>query len=812
MTTSLLRGDLRFALRALAARPGWTTAALVCLAIATGANTAAFTIVNGFVLRPLPFTHPDRLVMVALREPAQSHTHPFSLDEYRALAHSSTDTAALLAWTFYPLSLTGADGSRMAEAQLVSSNYFAVLGIAPYAGRFFDTGAKSGDESNVVLSYDVWRRRFQGDLGVIGRSVRVNGLPVTVIGIAPSGFVGAMRLIAADVWLPAKMFEMLERRAAAADVRMFGVMGRLVASATTESAAARLDALEALQARSRGVAHPPAVVVIPAAGFGVPPAAEGSAMTLSALIYLVMGLLLAVAAANVAALVLSRGAERTQEVAVRLALGASRWDIARQLLAETSMLAAAGNALGAVAAVWLTRLLAANLTSPFVYVSFAIDVTPDVRVFAYCVATTLATTALCGLAPLGRAARVDTVDALKRSGRAGAPGPTRLLRGTVVAQFATCTALLMATALLVGGYVSAQSASPGFNPQRLAAASLDLKQIDVDESAGRRLYARLIADLSRLSDVSSVSLSDDEPFGPAGRDENVKPLADRAGAARQPFSAAASIVGADYFRTLDVPIAQGRGFRPTEAPQPLVAIVNETMAQRVAGSGSAIGQVFRLDGSGGPRVHIVGVVADLRMHSLGGPARPAFYQPFSQRYGASMTLLLRTRGDPASISGAIDRAVHDASPNLAIVDSRPVGVRLEAAAASHRDPAMFLLAVSMLGLLLSSVGLYGVVSYAVRQRARELAIRLALGARPLDVRWMVLRQGLGMIVLGLATGGLASVVADRLVRATMFGAGRADLSTVAVVFIFLMSAGVLALYVPARWASRLDPAQSLRAE
>lgn len=800
--------DFRFALRTLSSRPGWTVAAVLCLAIATGANTAAFTVVNGFLLRPLPFDHADRLVMVALRD--KSGTHPFSLDEYHALARSSTEAASLLAWTFYPVSLAGDAAGQMAEAQVVSSNYFDVLHVTPFAGRFFNDNGDGGD--NAVLSYAVWRRRFSGESGVIGRAVRVNGRTVTVIGIAPPGFVGAMRLIAADLWLPARAFETLGHNAAAGKPRVFGVMGRLAPSVTTAAATARFDAIETVRARLNGAAQPPAVIVTPATGFGVPPAVQGSLMTLSGLIYLVMALLLAVAAANVAALVLARGTQTTQEIAVRLALGASRARVARRLLAEAAVLATAGSAAGAVAAVWLTRLLAANLTTPFTYVSYAIDISPDVRVLLYCAIATVATTAFCGLAPLRHASKVDVVAALKQSGRSASHGPGQLLRGLVVAQFATCMALLMAAGLLVRGYIGAQAASPGFVIHHLAAASLDLAQVDLDEQAGRRLYAGLAARVAALPGVSAVTLTDDAPFTGAAREETVIPMGERGLASGQTFSAGAAIVDAGYFRTLGVEIQRGRSFAYAEPAEPLVAIVNETMARRLAVDGSAVGHAFRLAGSGGRAIQVVGVVADLKTHSLEGVAQPVFYQPLSQRYSAALTLLARTHGDAASIENDISQAVHDANRDLAVVDLRPIDARLELSLGGRRGPAELLLAIALLAMLLGAIGLYGVMSLAVRRRARELAIRLAMGARPIDVRWLVLREGLGTIAVGLALGAAVSLAAGRLVRARLFGVHGSDPITTAAVCAFLAGAGLLALYFPARWASRVDPAESLRGE
>jgi putative ABC transport system permease protein len=348
--------DLRFTGRMFAARPGWTAAAVICLAIATGANTAAFTIVNGLLLRPLPFEQPDALVMVALREPAQTGTRPFSLREYRELAERATPSAGLIARTFFPLSLAADDGARMVQTEMVSGNYFDTLRVRPFLGTLFDARAdRPGAAPVAVISHRLWRLRFKSDPGVIGTTVRVNSRPVLITGIAPSGFVGAMQLVAADVWLPAVHYAEFASpgdtsgasgasdasdasdasgASGASDaetVPMFGVMGRLADGVTAGDAEARLTPAAAILARARGVAAPPTVVVRAAAGFGVPPAIQGTVMTLSGLVYVMMALLMAIACANVAALVLARGVGRTREIAVRLSLGASKLQIALQL-------------------------------------------------------------------------------------------------------------------------------------------------------------------------------------------------------------------------------------------------------------------------------------------------------------------------------------------------------------------------------------------------------------------------------------------------------------------------------------------------
>lgn len=811
MLDPLLR-DLRSTIRMLAARPGWTVAAILCLAIATGANTAAFTLVNGLLLRPLPFDEPEQLVMVALRDPKQTSPRPFSLREYRGLADQSNATSTLLARTFFPLSLAAEDGARMAQAELVSGNYFETLRVTPVVGRFFDEGSdRPGSTPLAVLSHRLWQLRFGANAAVIGQSVRVNGRPVVVAGVAPPGFVGAMHLVAADLWLPAAMYPDLAGSAGASTIPMFGVMGRLATGVTVEEAGARLTSLSAAIVGGGGAQTPPAVVVIPAAGFGVPVAVQGAVLTLSGVIYAMMALLMAVACANVAALVLARGAGRSREIAIRLSLGASRMHIARQLLTESIVLALAGCAAGTVVALWLTQALVARLTTPFQYVSYAIDVHPDARVFAYSAIATALTAVLCGIAPIRYAARVDVIDVLKQSSARGrSRASIRTLNAMVVVQFAVSTTLLVSAGMLVRTYISAQSAHPGFDTSGLMAATIDVDQISLDRAAGTRLYQDVVERLSALRGVTDVGLARDLPFGPA-RTVTVFADTDAGAVPGEPIVTASRVVSPHYFQTLGVAIRQGRAFADA-GPGPSVAIIDEAMAGRLWPGASPLGRVFRLNGKDGERVEVIGTVPDIGERSLSRRPQPAFYRPFPQEYSAHMTVLMRVHGDPAPFFGEVRRTVRELNPDLSIVDLRTVDQLLDGMVAQRRGPATVLSLVGLLGLLLSAVGLYGVVAYGVRERVRELGIRLALGARPADVKRLVLRQGFTIVGIGMAIGAVGTVGLAQVVRSTLFGAGPADPATLAAVCAVLIATSVAALYLPARWASRLEPAHALRSE
>ncbi len=807
---SLLR-DFRSSIRLLAARPGWTTAAVLCLAIAAGANTAAFTIVNGLLLRPLPFPDPDRLVMVAIRAPRHTSTRPFSLREYRQLAEASQPTGMLLARTFFPLSLVGEDGARMAQAELVSGNYFATLRVTPFLGRFFQASDdREGAVPAAVLSHRLWEIRFGADPAVIGQSVRVNGRTAVITAVAPPGFVGAMRLIAADLWLPAAIYPDLAGSADAATTPMFGVMGRLAGGITLDQAEAALTAARVAPKDAGGEASP-SVVLAPATGFGVPVAVRGTVLTLSGLIYLMMALLMAVACANVAALVLARGAGRGREIAIRLSLGASRIQIARQLAIESLVLAAAGCTAGALVAVWLTQALVAGLSTPFDFVSYAVDVHPDARVLAYSVLTTAAAAVLCGIAPIRSAGRVDVVDVLKQSAANGrSRASMRTLNATVVLQFAVSTTLLVGGGMLVRSYITAQTTLARFETAGLVAATFDVEQIQLGRTAGIGLYQSLMERVSMLPGVTDVGLSREAPFA-AGRLTTILPDRD-ADAPAEPTIASAMVASSRYLETLGLTLRQGRSFQEGDPARPRIAVINEAMAQRLWPNTSPIGRTFRINEPGSEAVQVLGVVEEAEASSPGQPARAAFYRPFPHDYSERMTVVMRVQGEPSRFYADVRRIVRELHQDLAIVDLRTVDQLQGIRADERRIPATALALIGLLGLLLSAVGLYGVVAYSVRERAREFAIRLAVGARPSDIRRLVLRQGFMTISIGLALGAAATTMSAQLLRSSVFGIGVVDPLLVAAVCAVLVMTGFAALYLPARWASSAEPAHTLRRE
>jgi putative ABC transport system permease protein len=701
----MLLHDFRFAARLLAARPGWTIAAVLCLAIATGANTAAFTLVNGLLLRPLPFDDPGRLVMVALRDPVQHGPRPFALREYRELAAASAPTIQLFARTFFPLSLAAGDGARMTQAELVSGSYFETLRVRPFAGRLLTVGDdRAGAVPVLVLSYQLWRTRFAGRLDIVGREVRVNGRSATIIGIAAPGFSGAMQLVAADAWLPAALYRVLAGSASVDDVPTFGVMGRLAAGVTHAGAEAQLSSAAERLPPHPGRPGAAAAIVTPAAGFGVPVAIQGTVLTLSTFIYVMMALLMGVACANVAALVLARGAGRTREVATRLSLGASRWRITRQLLVESALLAVAGCAAGSVLAVWMTQALVARLTTPFQYISYAVNVHPDGRVFAYVALATVTTAALCGIAPVRMARRVDVIEALKQSPTVGTGRTSmRTLNSIVALQFTISTALLIVAGMLARTYIGGLAPHPSVDTSRIVLSTLDVAQIGLDETAGIRVYSAVVDRAAKLSGVLDIGLTADPPFAPAASVKLLVEAETGQSSPAAPIAAHAVFVSSRYFSTMGLALRDGRGFSDPESRDGRTAIVDETLARRLWPRERAAGHRIRIDTADSEPFDVIGVVANLDLSSR-GLSEGTFYRPFDSSYTPRMTMVIRTTVDGRQILPEVRKAVRDVNPDLAIVDLRTLDEFLQVRQDSRRIPVAALSVIGVLGLLLSAVG------------------------------------------------------------------------------------------------------------
>jgi len=788
-TTSVL-ADIRYACRNLLARPLWTLSALACLAIGTGANTASLSVINAILLRPLPFPEPARIATVVLRETNPPRFRPFSLAEYREIAPRATLFSALSARTFLPVSVAADGPARMVQSELVSENYFAMLGVSPLIGRFFEPGS---DPPQTVLSERLWKQRFGGDPSVLGRRIRINGRTAIVSGVTPAGFIGATQLTGADLWIPESLQESLNPSPTATTAPMFGVLGRLAPGVSHTQAQLQLDSLVA------GLKNPPMTTnVAEADGLGFGAALRPIVLAGSAVLFGLIGLIMAVAVANVAGLMLARVPGRRPEIGVRLALGATRARIARLVITESLVLGIAGSLLGVVVAtalIYASSLVSAELPE---HLSYAFDIRPDWRVMMYAACTAIVVSVLFGLVPARQAARTDLIEVMKQAGTSRRnPASTRALDILVVGQLAISAMLLVGCAMLARTYLDVRNTDSGMDMSHGLAMSLDLNQGNYSRQKGLLFYQNLLDRASSLPGVEQASLSREVPLT-LGVAQTVRVGQE---------TVETKVVTSGHFATLKIPFLQGRDFSSRDESVP-VAVVNETMASRFWPGRSPLGQILRVADS---NVEITGVVKDVKYRSLSESPRPVLYRPLSQDYSANITLIVRS-AQPDGMADLIRKAIQEQDPDLAVVDVRTLEDLLRLEIAPRKRAAALLGTVCGLGLLLSAVGLYGVVAFGVRERTREFGLRVALGAHPRQVLKAVLARGIRLSMIGFAIGLIGAFGVARVLTSILADVAPLDLTALSITAVVLVAVALVASYFPARWATQVDPADALRSE
>lgn len=812
-----LISDLRHAARRLAAAPGFTLAAALCVAIGVGATTTIFSLVNALVLRPLPgLTDPGRLVEVGRTEDGRG-SDTFSYPNFTDLATDGEALEELAAWELVPLGLGGGTAEpAVALGMAVSGNYFGTLGVKPWRGRFFAPGeSRIGAVQPVaVLGYSRWRR-LGADPGIVGQGVKVNGLPVTVIGVAPPGFRGTLAPLEPDLWVPLGMQAPGLPAAATFEHRANNSLlafGRLRPGVSVDQAQARLDVvmerLVAEYSENRGQG----VLVSPLGG--VPAAMRAPvALFLSALM-VVVGLLLLIACVNVAGMLLVRSLGRAREVAVRQALGASRGRLLQQLLTESLLLFALGGAGGVLLALWTTRLLAAfdpPLPPPF---DIAIDLSLDLRVLSFALAISLLTGVLFGLRPALAASRTALVPALRNE--AGA-GPLRRAWGRyllVGGQVAMTLLLLLGSGLFLRALQRARALDAGFDPAGVSLVSFDLELQGYTEAEGRDFQLRLLERVRGLPGVEAASLVRVLPLGMPSRlgwgGVSVEGFAAPGG--ETTFPADVNVVSADYFRTLRLPLLQGRdfGFQDEEGA-PLAAVINQTMAGRFWPQG-AVGRRLTMGGPEGDPYEVVGVVADAKYARLLEETPMFVYAAAQQHYEPGLTLLTRSRPATGPLISDLRRVVDQLDPALPVVEAMPLGDYVRVGFLPQRITAAVAGLLGGVGLLLGAVGIFGATAYSVSRRSREMGLRKALGARDADIVHLVVRQGMTAPLAGIAIGLALAWGVSRFLESLLFGVSPLDAPAFAAAVAVLVAAALLASYLPARRAAAMEPMEALRFE
>jgi predicted permease len=810
--------DLRYAIRSLMKRPGFVAVAVITLALGIGANTAIFSLVNAVLLRSLPVERPGEIVSVAIRGKDDSMS-AFSYPNYRDFRDRNEALSGLLLYRFVPLSLSRSGANERVWGYEVSGNYFDVLGVKAIRGRTFLPEEDKTPLSHpvAVLSYQSWQRRFGGDPDIVGKDVLLNDHQFRVIGIAPEGFKGTEMIYTPEIWLPTAMMawaepgsNWLEDR----NTRNFFANGRLKPGVNLRQAEASLNLLALQLAKEYPDTNEGQSVKIVPPGF-ILPELRGAVVNFTWVLMAAVALVLIVTCTNLAGLMLARATDRRREIAIRLAMGANRMRLIRQLLTESVLLSVVGGLTGVLLAFWIIDVLLAF--KPPIDFPLALDVAVDWRVLAFSLLVSLAAGAIFGLAPALQATRPGLSQALRETSAQGGAARTRLRSVLVVAQIAISLVVLIAAGLVVRTLQQLQTMSPGFDSQNALTMSFDLALQGYDDARGQQFYRQLAERVQALPGVKSAAVSSYIPLSlnynsrnifvegqPAQRGENI------------PLSMNGS-AGPRFFETMRTPLVQGREF--TEQDQEKteqVVVVNETFVRRlmpnVSSASEALGKRVSFNSASGPFMRIVGVIADGKYFNIAEDPRPFIWAPMTQDYSSNGILTVRTDGNPESLLGAVRKEVQALDPNLPLFDVKTLTEHMRFAIFPAKVAATVLGVFGIVALLLSAIGIYGITSYTVSQRTHEIGIRLALGAQLSDVLKLVLSHGLKLTLIGAALGLFGAYLATRAITSVLYGVSATDPLTFGVVSLVLIGVALLACYVPSRRATRVDPLIALRNE
>ncbi|MGH9930301.1 MAG: ABC transporter permease [Pyrinomonadaceae bacterium] len=811
--------DLRYALRMLWKSPGFTLVAVVSLALGIGLNTTIFSLVNVLIIRPVPIVKEQGHLMW-LRAPI---SYPDYVD-YRTQTQSFVGMAAITGTNEFILDRGGEP--ELLKGEYVTDNYFEVLGVGALRGRTFDKSEGQTPVPVVVLSEHLWRTRFDLDSTIIGRQISLNGLGFTVVGVAPRGFIGTEVGLNRELWVPLSMQPVLNppdssraadpisNRFVERDSHWLAVFGRLKSGVSREQAGNELTNVARHVAETYdGKVNPEtlrSVQLLRMSG-GMDPRDQEEALPLAGIVMAVVALVLLIACVNIASLLVSRAAGRRRETAIRQALGATRPRLVRQWLTESLVLGMAGGAVGLLLALWSNQILISFLqTTPLA----TLDLGLDWRVLVFTLGISVATGIVFGLAPALQASRLDIVMALKSEDASHAGSRRSRLRPVfVTAQVTLSVVLLVGAGLFIRSLQKANTIDPGFRVDRALTVPINLGLLRYKEVEGRNFYRDLLTRVEAQPGVERASLVRFAQLGFSFAQFTVFPEGRGRGPTDEGFSTGFNVVGPNYFKTLETPLLRGRDF--TEGDRkgaPEVAVLNETLAAMLWPGEEALGKRVSVTGPEGPFLEIVGVARDGKYRSLGESPHPYIYQPVLQSYDPKMTLVVRTTGEPQSVASAVREQIRALDANLPVADVKTLRDQLDLSLVPSRVAAWTLGGFGVLALLLAGIGIYGVVSYSVAQRTREIGVRMALGAKERDVLGLVLGEGLFVIGVGLVVGLLLAFAATRVIAGFLYGVGATDPLTFAGVPLLLGFVALVASYVPARRATKVDPLVALRYE
>ena len=791
--------DVRYALRALANQPTFALTAILTLALGIGANTAIFSVVNGVLLRPLPFPEPEQLVHVWGRYPDYGRTST-SAPDYRDWRDGVPAFQHLAASNDASFNLTGAGEPEQVRGSRVTANFFDALGVAPMLGRTFAEGEdREGAATVAVIGHGLWRRRFEADPGILGRNAMINDRPYTVIGIMPEEFRVGSDL---ELWIPIDLSNPAYPRRG----EFLNLVGRLVPGATIPQAQAQLD----IVVRRLAEQYPATNASIQ----GEIVSMQGDLVSEARPALLVftgaVALVLLIACANVANLLLARASGRQREVAVRLALGASRRRLLRQLLTESVLLSVFGAAVGLLLAGWALDALRASGTT---FVPRLTEIGIDWTVAGFALALAVGTGLLFGLAPAARLIRAGSLqDSLKDGARGGSGGGTRFRNALVLGEAALAIMLLAGAGLLIRSFVRLNQVDMGFDPGGVLTYELILPTARYpDDATLVPVIDRLVERTRAIPGVEAVSVSSDLPLESASYlTFTLEGRVDTDGGSGdvQPFR-----VTPGHFDVLRIPLRKGRLLEESDAASATaVAVVNEELVRRFLGGKDPIGRRIQVSDGSPNEALIVGVVGDVAQEEVSAAPYAQVYQPMAQGPTRGVRVAVRTAGDPMALANQARATLASVDPQLPLTKLQTMEDRLAGSLTQPRVSMAVLALFALLALVLAAIGIYGVLSYAIARRTREIGIRIALGAKPRDVRRLVIGEGMRPVIAGVALGVVGALALTRLMRTLLYGVSPSDPLTLGAVALLLTGVAFVAAWLPARRATRVDALDALRSE
>jgi predicted permease len=836
-----LSQDLRYGAKMLWKSKGITLVAVISLAVGIGANSAIFSLVNSILLRPRAISHPEHVVQLYVGEgeqPYQSTSYPSYLD----LRDHNDVLSGLAAYGIQQFKFGDANEVEQIWGEAVSENYFDVLGVAAQKGRTFSPDEDVVPRRNpvAVISHSLWQRRFNSDSDLIGKTITLNDQPLTVIGIAPPQYTGMFRGLASEIWIPMTMMPAVDQRLddralTSRGNRWMILVGRLKPETTLAQARVRFDLLT----RDMQAAHPEewlsksesgrqrvsAITVLPESETRIPPGTETAAYAALALVFMVVNLVLLIACINLASMLLARAVTRRREMAVRLAIGASRFRIIRQLLTESVLLSFIAGAAGILLAMWLLNLIVAFMPPLPEGIRIALDLQLDWRVVIYTIVFSTVTGILFGLAPALYSSKADLSTVLKDDSSlfTGLYQKSRARMALVVVQVAFSLLLLIGAGLVLRSLEKIRPTRLGFSTESMVVGHVRLDEAKYDRVKTQEFYRQLSERLVSLPGVQSASLVDAMPVTFMGGTRSSIDIEGYQPGANEDMQINAILAGPRYFTNMKVPFVQGRDFEERDREgAPCVAVVNEAFGERYFRGSNSLGKhLLKYGGApNAPRVpcEIVGVIHDNAWQSLEKQVHPFYALALQQTERKQFTVVVSSSsGDPASLIGAVRKTIRELDPKIPLADVHTLNDYFSVGLYPFRMLAAVMGGCGVMALLLATLGIYGIISYSVAQRTRELGIRMALGALRGDILRMVIGQGMTLVIIGLGVGLLLSFAFTRLMTSSLelelpLPVSATDPLTFAIVTVLMALVALIACVVPAQRATKVDPIEALRYE